>query len=432
MSTGVRSMGASSSRDVPIVRSNAWLTESFLQHTNLNLLRQDAHSVIPTTGKQNARYESMNRFAPIITVNDLMKSDGDKVEVPIYHALVGDPSMCCEVVEGKGEDITYSLFDLQINQTRKLVNTGCTMDSVRLGKKAMQIAKPLLMDWQTRLDNERSLYHLAGARGHYNKGDIIMPLDTGMRGSKFSERMINCVMPPTACRHFYGGNAESVDGKEGQAIMANDTFNLKSLIKLASAIESSSRPIMPIKMDGVDAFWVLFVTSAQMATFKLSTDYQKLQQLQAQVTVRSAGCNHKLFKGDCFMYENILVRVYNPPVRFKANMPFKVANKSDACGGSTRTTMFTDDAFYIDRAILVGGQALAEAFGSVKTKDNKTLGKLNYAFSSRVWDHGDKEEIGIKAVSGLKKIQIEDRDGCLYDRGVAVLDTAVPAKDTVC
>jgi len=177
---------------------------------------------------------------------------------------------------------------------------------------------------------------------------------------------------------------------------------------------------------------VLFVTSAQMATFKLSTDYQKLQQLQAQVTVRSAGCNHKLFKGDCFMYENILVRVYNPPVRFKANMPFKVANKSDACGGSIRTTMFTDDTFYIDRAILVGGQALAEAFGSVKTKDNKTLGKLNYAFSSRVWDHGDKEEIGIKAVSGLKKIQIEDRDGCLYDRGVAVLDTAVPAKDTVC
>jgi len=102
-----------------------------------------------------------------------------------------------------------------------------------------------------------------------------------------------------------------------------------------------------------------------------------------------------------------------------------VSNDDDAA--TTHVERLDANAgFAVDRAMLLGGQAIAEAYGSVADAEGKMLKKLNFVFWEGTWDGGDKARVHIKFLSGMKKIRFPDRGGRLYDRGVAVLDTAVP------
>ncbi|MEC6498263.1 DUF4043 family protein, partial [Escherichia coli] len=71
------------------------------------------------------------------------------------------------------------------------------------------------------------------------------------------------------------------------------------------------------------------------------------------------GFNHPLFKGECAMWRNILVRKYaGMPIRFYQGSKVLVS-KNDL----TATTEEKQAATNIDRAMLLGAQALANAYG---------------------------------------------------------------------
>ena len=427
MSSGVRTVGVTKSSDVPFLRSKGFLIESRQMHTLPNLLRQDIGSMVPdTTGKK--KFET-DKFAPVVAVNDLMKGDGDTVQIELHHNIVGQPTMCCDVMEGNEEDMTFSDFDLRINQTRHGVNTNCTMDKQRLGRDAMKMAKPLLQQWYCQLEHERMLYQLAGARGHfYNPENMIIPFETH---KKFLEQMVNCVEAPTYCRHYYAGEAQSFDGSNGTAIAKTDIFNLSSISMLKASMEEASHPLLPIRLadsEGrqTEPFWLLLVTPRQWATFQKSTEGKEWRDLIANAVQRSKGCSgHPLFQGDCLFYENILVKKYSQPIRFLPGKPVRVSCDDD-CATTTVQRLDQNADFAVDRAMLLGGQAVAEAYGGVDDADGKHLGKMNFQFWSESWDGGDKSRVHIKFIGGCKKIRFANRNGEVYDRGVAVLDSAVP------
>ena len=424
---GVKTFGATNSNDVPVIRSQYFMTEAMRMYTLPNMLRQDAANMVPNGNMKNKRFES-NKFAPIVGVNDLIKGDGDTVRLEVYHAITGQPTMCCDILEGSEEDMTWADFELKINQTRHGVNVNCTMDRQRLGRSAMNLAQPLLKEWYTTLEQERMLYHLAGARGHYyNPDNMILPLDTN---PQFASKMVNCVTAPTFCRQFYGGEAEGLDGSCGTAIAQTDIFNLESLTNLKTAMEEAAHPLLPIRLEeGGEPLYLLLVTPRQWQTFQKSTDGKEWRLLLANAVTRASSCsNHPLFKGDCLMYENILVKKYSNPVRFLPGKAVQVANDDD--GATTHVERLDQNAkFAVDRAMLIGGQALAEAYGSVNDADGKNLGKLNFHFWQDSWDGGDKSRVHIKYIGGCKKIRFPSRSGVVYDRGVAVLDTAVPLRN---
>ena len=433
MATGtnsVQTVGATKSGDLAYVLSRHFLHESQQMNTIPNLLRQEASKMVPGKSIRSGQRFETNKFAPILSVNDLSKSDteGDTVRIRVMHDLVGQPTMCCDPLEGNEEDLSFANFELSINQTRHGVNTGCTMDRLRLNLSAKQEARPLLQQWHSKIEQERCLYHLAGARGHfYNPSNMIIPKQTD---PTFGSKMINCVTAPTHCRHFYGGDAESLDGSCGTAITKTDVFNLESISKIKMNMEEAAHPLLPIKLEGgEDAVYLLLVTPAQWFTFKRSADGKDYEKLVAQATARGTACGqngkvHPLFRGDCLMYENILVRKYSQPVRFLPGQPVYVSNDDDAATTSVQR-LDSDAGFAVDRAMLIGGQALAEAYGSVADAEGKMLGKLNFAFWEGTWDGGDKARVHIKYLSGMKKIRFASRGGKVYDRGVAVLDTAV-------
>ena len=76
----------------------------------------------------------------------------------------------------------------------------------------------------------------------------------------------------------------------------------------------------------------------------------------------------------------------------------------------------------IDRAILLGGQALAEAWGKHRKTGNP------FFWSEKELDHDDKLELLVGAVNGRSKVRFEVDHGNekqITDHGIIAIDTVV-------
>ena len=132
---------------------------------------------------------------------------------------------------------------------------------------------------------------------------------------------------------------------------------------------------------------------------------------------RGKGFNHPLFRGQSAMWRNILVKPYKGmPIRFNQGSTVKVCAANSADGATVDKTAAT----MIDRAVLLGGQALANAFGS-------GLDGSSFGLKEVKEDHDNSTEVSINWMSGLQKIRFKGRDGNLQDHGTIALDTAVSA-----
>ncbi|MFN3786466.1 MAG: DUF4043 family protein, partial [Thiothrix sp.] len=174
-----------------------------------------------------------------------------------------------------------------------------------------------------------------------------------------------------------------------------------------------------------DPMYVLLVTPRQWNTFQQTTGATEWNMMISNAIQRSRGCEHPVFKGDCLMFQNILVRKYSPPVRFLPNKPIRVSTDTASSTAVIQRIPANAD-FAVDRAILLGGHAIAEAYASVTDASGKRFGTMNFAFWEDTFDGGEGIRKHIKWMNGMKKITIADRFGKMYDYGVAVLDTAVP------
>ncbi|WP_020396473.1 DUF4043 family protein [Thiolinea disciformis] len=423
----VRSLSHITSADVPVVRSRLTFVELASTASLPNLLRADISSIIPKdTTKAGSRMET-GQYAPIMTINDLAKSDqrGDTVRVDIQHELQGMPTVCCDPLEGREEERTWSSFEMKIGITRHGVRDQCvSQNNLRLGNEAFQLARPLLTRWMDRIKTERVIYQLAGARAHeYNPERQLLPLD----GVAFRKAMINCLEAPSYCRHYYGGDATDFDGQYGDKLEKDDRFTLDTVTRFIAGMDESAHPLLPIKFgeSGITAKYLMLLTPAQWADFRASADGKWYAQLQAFAAKAGAECgNHPAFSGDCLLWDGVLMRKYTMPVRFKPGHALLVSNDDD-CASTHEARLAANADFCVDRAIILGGAALAEAFGSVQDAENKTFGKTNFAFWSGTFDGGEGRRVHIKALDGEKKIRFASRMGRVYDHGVAVLDTAV-------
>lgn len=348
--------------------------------------------------------------APIVMIKDLQSQAGDTVEMDLFHNLSGLPTMGDKKIEGRGEDLSKTTFELSIDQGRHVVDAGGKMTQKRTKHNLISTAKTLLGNYYNDLQDERAMYHLAGARGSFQADGIIMPLATH---EEFDEIMVNKVKPATYDRHVFGGDATSFETIDPADIMTIDKID-----DLALILEEQANPIKHIsfeadQMANESPFYVLFVTPRQWEDIWASATEKKLLELQARAMKRGQGFNHPVFKGDVIMHRNILVRKYRKPVRFYAGDTVDVCENNKAATVK-QVTASTD----IDRAILLGGQALANAYGNTKS------GSPFHMFTQPA-DAGNSTEIYINWMDGCKKVQFKDKQGRLNDFGSMVLDTAV-------
>lgn len=400
-----------------VTRSNkifnaALFSEYTRQHSFANLLTGDA----PKSAKGKSSQKQTDPHAPIVRVSDLSKSAGDAVEIDVIHKLRGTPTMGDRKLEGRGESITTATMELKIDQGRHMVDAGGKMAQKRTQHNLQQSARTLLGDnYYHDLEDEVLLYHMAGARGTLQDADSIMPLADH---PEFAELMVNELMAPTYDRVGYGGDATSID-----TLDAADLFSLDVVEETRLRLDEMSSMRIPSikfkddKMANESPLYVQYVTPRQLFDMKQSATQKDLNMMMAAAMNRQKGFSHPIFMGECFMWEGILIKKMPRYVEFAAGTEIDVS-----ANNATATTSKQTAGVKVHRSILLGGQAIANAYGNAgKGGDDKGY----FGMTEEEVDHGNGKEISIGWMNGKKKIRFADKDGRVNDHGVFIMDTAV-------
>ena len=350
--------------------------------------------------------------APIVRVTDLAKTKGDEVTMDLYHQLSGRPTMGDRKLAGRSESLTSAQFTAKINQGRHVVDSGGKMTQQRTMQDLVRIANTLLAPYYSQLSDELTHIHLAGARGSDTNG-WLLPISTD---SEFSELTVNAITPPTFDRHFYANDATALSN-----IDSTDKFSLKDVDKLRLALDEMANPMQPIRFQGDpmaddNPFFVLYVTPRQWFDVTQSTDGTTLRTLQSNALQRASNVKHPIFTGDAFLWNNILVRKARRPITFAANIAVPVSTNVPDATPSTSTPTVA-----VDRALLLGAQALADMYGMSGSADE---GGYHFSTNTEKTDHGNALEHSIAWMNGKSKIRFRGKNGYITDHGVAVLDTA--------
>ncbi|OEE65856.1 N4-gp56 family major capsid protein [Enterovibrio norvegicus FF-33] len=373
-----------------------------------NMLTEQAPKAAKGDMKGNKQTSS---GAPIVQVTDLKKTKGDTVDMQIVHKLTKRPTMGDQRIAGRGESLDFTAFELSIDQGRHQVDAGGKMSKQRTAHNLMSTSRTLLGTYYNDLKDQLATVHMAGARGDFIADDTIVPLSAH---EEYAGMLVNDVLPPTYDRHFFGGDATTFETLD-QA----DVFSMSVVDSLSLFLDEMDHPIQPIrfnedKLAGDEPFFILNITPRQWNDFKQTSSYKDWQQLAATAMKRKGDFSHQVFRGDCVMHENILVRKYlGMPIRFNTGSTVNVAGNDNEA-----TVRQVTASTSIDRAMLIGAQALADAWGS-------TSKGSQFSVHTEKTDSGNRDEVTIAWMNGLKKIRFKDKNGRMNDHGVVAVDTAI-------
>lgn len=370
--------------------------------------------------------QSSNKM-PIVKAQNLSKGKGDEVTFHLVNPTGGKPIMGSKIAEGKGVGAKLSEDRLRVNQARFPIDMGDTMSQIRSPVDMRRLGRPMGQDKMDRYLDQSLLTQMAGARGFHDNFEWIVPTEND---PDFADIMVNPVKAPTKNRHFMAknGSVQLFTANAGELdIATTDLLRMDTVDAVRSYVEQIPAAPPPVQFDGDVAatdspIRVMLVSPAQYSSFATDPNFR---QYQAAAYARANQANrHPLFLGDVGLWNGILIVKHPKPVRFYAGDTIRYCADYASENESTCVVpaSFTDK-FAVDRAILLGGQAVAQAFGASEHSG------MPFFWSEVKGDHGDKMEILIGAILGMSKIRFEVDMGDtkqFTDHGVAVLDTVVP------
>ena len=353
---------------------------------------------------------------PIVKAGDLAKGAGDTISIDLFNILQGKPVMGDKRIEGRMMQLTYSSMDVRIDQVRGGADSGGRMTQKRTVHNLRNISMAGLQAWMQRLEDQTALVQLAGARGTQSTTDWVIPLASD---SDFSSIMVNAVKAPTKNRYYAANDATGPDD-----IGTNDALTLQDIDRIVAQLRESPVVMQSVKVKGDDRawndpLWVMFVTERQWLYLQARTGQTTWRQaVQYAFERKSGGVKHPLFDAyETIMWNGVLIKRMNRyAVRFNAGD--SVVKDTGGSDGLTYTESTVTTAQPVDRAIIVGAQALAKAYG-------KSASDYFYDWSEESVDHGNSIETVSAAMTGTAKIRFKI-DGADTDFGVAVLDSYAP------
>lgn len=376
---------------------------------------------------------------PIVRVTDLASTAGDTVSVDAFDTVTGKPIMGDKNAEGRGVALSSSSMDVKIDNSTFGVDAGGKMSQKRTVTQLRGIAMAQLLGYFPRLDTQKALIHMAGARGTQTGKDWVVPLASD---EDFSDIMINTVKAPTYNRHlvikgtsFEVGGAR-LDAGAGTPIATTDLWTLNHVDELSMVLSDHNMALQPVKIhddpaaDDDPIKGILFVTERQWVSIKASSDYKTA--VQTAWARKSYGTKHPLFSGEPIMWNGILIRKLPKfAIRFKAADTVKyiaVGNRYVAAQTESDATIpsgFTGAAggYAVERSLLLGAQALAYVFGS-----NKQSGS-GFNWLERLYNYERNLEVAGESMCGMAKLRFTYDDGAgnmePTDQGVFVIDSSV-------
>ena len=365
---------------------------------------------------------------PVVRADDLGKNKGDEVTFHLDNPIGAYPIMGSETAEGKGTGMSLSEDRLRVNQARFPIDMGNVMTQIRTPYDLRRMGRPKAQKLMNDYIDQALLVHMAGARGfHDHQIEWKVPVASH---PKFAEIMVNRVKAPTKNRHLIatGGSIGEFSQSAGVVnIASTDQFSMDVVDGLRAWMDQIPLPPPPVEFEGDVAatespIRVALVSPAQYSAFATDPAFRGFQ-ANAHQRARLAK-DHPLFLGDVGLWNGLLIVKMPKPIRFYAGdeIRYCASYTSETESVATVPAAFAG-TFAVDRAILLGGQAIAQAFAASEHSG------VPFFWSEEKGDHGDKMEILIGAILGMSKIRflVDQGDEKHYtDHGVTVLDTAVP------
>lgn len=371
---------------------------------------------------------------PIVQVRDLNKGGGDTASIDLFNILTGKPIMGDEKIAGKLMDLTYDSQDIRLDQMRSGFNAGGRMTQQRTVHNLRSMGKKALSGWWARTIEQCRFVHLAGARGSENRQDWNVPLQND---PDFNKIVVNQVKAPTYTRALIvsGTSGELIQQDAGamNAIDKDDKLTLNSINNMKAIMEESFAPLQDVRLPGdkavgLDKMACLLVSPRQwLELWHSTTSENDWETFLANARERSK--SNPLFTGnEVGLWNGILVRKYFYPIRFQADDTLQMATSAD---NHTETVATLPNAAglignngktgSVDRAMLLGAQALAEMWG----KNSGSGTHMSWYEREVAEDHGATFEASVSSIGGTSKITFKMKDGKDYDHGVYTIDSFV-------
>ncbi|VUZ24101.1 Uncharacterised protein [uncultured Comamonas sp.] len=373
------------------------------------------------------RKQSSSDF-PIVKSMDLSRGMGDEVEFHFVQPTKMRPTMGSRMVEGKGKGMAYDKARTRVDQARIPVKLGDTMTNLRSAVDFTKLARPVAQSHANAYLDQSILTHLCGARGFHDNIEWRVPTEDD---PEFAEMMVNPVKAPTKNRHYLadgnnGIKAFSVNTGE-VALATTDDLNMSTVDAIRTLLESLPLPPPAVKIPGDIAaedepLRAMLLSPAQYHAFAQDDDFRKFQ--VAALNRASNAKKHPVFLGEAALWNGILLLKQPKPVRFYAGDTIRYCASNTSEAESTCVVPSSYGATHaVDRAILLGGQALMQAFAA------SGLSGMPFFWNMEEFDHKDKKELMIGVIQGLQKIRfaVDQGNGTKHwtDIGAMAIDTAV-------
>lgn len=379
-------------------------------------------------GAEATLRKQTTQHLPIVRVQDLGKNKGDEVTFNLLNPVGGYPIMGSEYAEGRGVGLSLSEDRLRVNQARFPVDLGNVMSQIRSPADLRKLGKPVAQSQMDAYCDQSLLVHMAGARGFQDSIDWRVPTTDH---PKFNEIMVNRVKAPTKNRHFLvsGDGISQVNVNAGEVTLATtDQFSLDTVDSMRTLMDEMVLPPPIVKFEGDVAaedspLRVWLVSPSQYNWFARQKDFRTFQ--GAALARASQANQHNIFKGDVGLWNNFIIRKMPRPIRFYSGDVIKYCASYTSAEESDMLVPATfADNYAVDRSIILGGQAIGEAFASSDKSG------VPFFWSEKEMDHGDKWEVLQGVIRGVSKIRFDVNTGDgneLTDYGVTVVDSVVPS-----
>ena len=378
-------------------------------------------------GASETLRKQTTQHMPIVTAMDLGRGDGDEIEFNLLNPVNAKPIMGSAYAEGRGTNMSITKDTLRVNQARFPVNLGDAMTGIRSPVDFRKMGRPVAQSLMDRYVDQTLMVHMAGARGFHYNTEWVVPTTAD---ADFPSIMVNRVKAPTKNRHYIADadtiKPFTVSGGEID-LATTDVLDIDVVDAIRTTLDQIALPPPIVKFEGDEMaddepIRVLLVSPAQYNAFAKDPTFRNYQ-TDALKRASMPG-QHNIFRGSIGMWNNILIVKQNRPVRFYAGQEIKYCASHTS---ETETGVIVPASFStthaVDRAVLLGGQAIAQAFAA----HNKS--GIPFFWSEKELDHGDKVELLIGAIRGVSKIrfEVDTGDGKEFtDYGCIAIDTAVP------
>lgn len=378
-------------------------------------------------GAEATLRKQTTQHMPIVRVQDLGKGRGDEVTFHLLNPVGAKPIMGSANAEGRGVGMSLSEDRLRVDQARFPVNLGDVMSQIRSPADLRRLGKPVAQNLADRYCDQSLLVHMAGARGFHDNIEWVIPT---VHDQDFNRIMINPVKAPTKNRHFLvdgaGVQQFNIANTDQVAIETSDAFTMDTVDSMKSVLDQIALPPPIVRFEGDAAaddspLRVWLVSPAQYNKFAAQPGFRQFQ--ASSLARASQARQHPIFLGECGLWNGFLIRKMPKPIRFYAGDEIRYCAAYDS---EQESVAYVPASFgtthAVDRSVILGGQALAEAMASSEHSG------APFFWSEKDLDHGDKWELLIGMIRGTSKVRFNVNTGErqeFTDYGVTVVDSAV-------